>query len=453
MATSRLMDKSLPIGFMLVDHFQVEGVLGQGGFGTTYLALDTQLDCPVAIKEYNPDFATRQTNYTIAPATESDRDSYQWGYNSFLREAQLLARFHHPNIVKVRHIFKAYETAYIVMDYEQGKSLLDCFRERGRIVQAQELLRIVQPVIEGLKTVHEREFLHRDIKPHNIFIRDDGTPLLLDFGSARIQGTDATHTVTPGYTPIEQFEDEGYEGPFTDIYSIGATLYHIITGRPPVSALKRQTGIVLNGADPYVPLSDEDVRGPGAQALVRAINSALKQDAESRPQSLGEWNLRGAGQVAPAAPSTVRIEPEAPTVFYTAPSIANAVVKQNRAGAWIGGLAGLGCLAVGAIWVIKSGLVDISATEPAATGADVTYEVLPIANLPVTPADGSEPSDRVGDEKAKTKTDLTTVESSEPATTPTNLPPLNPGADASNGSGSGRCKRRRPRYNGYYQGP
>lgn len=288
---TRLMDKSLPIGFVLVDHFRIDGVLGQGGFGTTYLAHDTALDCQVAIKEYNPDFATRQSDFTIAPATESDRDSYNWGYHSFLKEAQLLAKFQHPNIVVVRHIFKAHDTAYIVMNYERGESLLERFRERGKIADVAELRALFIPVIEGLQTVHDRNFLHRDIKPHNLFVRDDGTPLLLDFGSARIQGTEATRTVHPGYTPIEQFEDVHQEGPYTDIYALGATLYHVITGKPPLSALKRHASIILSDSDPHAPLSVADVSGDNAAQLVAAVNSALIHDPQKRPQSLRDWQL------------------------------------------------------------------------------------------------------------------------------------------------------------------
>lgn len=289
--STRLIDKGLPIGFVLADNFRVEGLLGQGGFGTTYLATDIQLDCPVAIKEYNPSFAIRRSDYTITPVTESNRENYSWGFERFLKEAQLLAKFHHPNIVRVRHIFRANETAYIVMDYERGVSLLEKLDTDGLFTTDSDVLDVLIPIVDGLNSVHKREFLHRDIKPHNLFIRNDGSPLLLDFGSARVQGIDATRTVHPGYTPIEQFEEGNHEGAFTDIYSLGAAMYHAIKGRAPPSALTRQTEIIMCDRDPYIPLSRDDLTGEFAADLVDSLNASLIQDPTRRPQSLDDWQL------------------------------------------------------------------------------------------------------------------------------------------------------------------
>jgi serine/threonine protein kinase len=165
--------------------YVLDRVLGQGGFGITYLARDTNLDQLVAIKEYLPiDVATRKADSTVRPRADDQGDRYRWGLDRFIREARTLARFDHPNIVRVYSVFEFNNTAYMVMRFEEGENLAAQL-ERRRTLPEAELLRMLLPVLDGLELVHNAGFIHRDIKPDNIHIRTDGSPVLLDFGSAR----------------------------------------------------------------------------------------------------------------------------------------------------------------------------------------------------------------------------------------------------------------------------
>lgn len=176
---------ALPRGFKLFE-YQIESVLGKpGGFGITYLATDSHLRQSVAIKEYLPtDFAIREGVSTVYVRSSSYEESFDWGLKCFIEEARVLAKFNHPNIVRVSRFFEAHGTAYMVMEYQKGQSLTDYLKQQ-RVLTEDELLAIVLPLLEGLKEIHLAGFLHRDIKPNNIYIREDKTPVLLDFGSAR----------------------------------------------------------------------------------------------------------------------------------------------------------------------------------------------------------------------------------------------------------------------------
>jgi serine/threonine protein kinase len=292
--------------------YVIERVLGQGGFGITYLARDSNLDQPVAIKEYLPvDVATRRPDATIRARTEENRERYRWGLERFIQEARMLARFDHPNIVRVHSVFELNNTAYMVMRFEAGENLARALESRGALAE-DELLHILLPVLDGLALVHEAGFIHRDIKPDNIHIRADGSPVLLDFGSAR-SALGKAHTLTilvaPGYAPFEQYYSSSEsQGPWTDIYSLGATAYRAIAGRAPLDAIARSKGILGSTRDVMVPAS---VVGAGRYSgrLLAAIDHALAFSEKERPQTVAEWRKELAGE--PARVATVRTEPSA----------------------------------------------------------------------------------------------------------------------------------------------
>jgi len=283
---------SLSEGYLL-HWYEIKRIIGRGGFGITYLARDNNLDRYVAIKEFMPeDFATRESDNTVHPKTGEQKQLYDWGLQRFVDEARTLAKFNHPNIVRVLSVFEENNTAYMVMEYAQGKDLSGIYRKSPRMDENQ-LLDIFIPIMDGLALVHNAGFIHRDIKPANIYICDNNSPLLLDFGSARqsIGGkTKAlTSLVTFGYAPFEQYnEGSGKQGPWTDIYSLGASLYVGITGVKPVDAMNRGGSFLDTGIDTYEPAS-VIAKGQYSDNFLRAVDKALMFKIEDRPANILEW--------------------------------------------------------------------------------------------------------------------------------------------------------------------
>jgi serine/threonine protein kinase len=261
-------------------------VLGVGGFGITYLAWDSHLEKPVAIKEYLPgELAARAAGGAVAPPSGEREADYRWGLERFLQEARTLARFEHPNIVRVLRYFEANGTAYMVMDYERGEPLKTVLQHSPQPPEAL-LKELARPLLDGLAVVHAGGFLHRDIKPDNIVVRANGQPVLIDFGAARnaIGGTtrSLTAVLTPGYAPLEQYSGEGRQGPWTDLYAFAGVLYRAVTNHPPPDAVSR---LRSDG----VASSLTAARSRYSEPFLQAIEWALTMDEKRRPQSVDEW--------------------------------------------------------------------------------------------------------------------------------------------------------------------
>jgi formylglycine-generating enzyme required for sulfatase activity len=288
---------SLPNGYTLSE-YRIDGVLGQGGFGITYLATDTMLNRQVAVKEYYPrEFAVREGTRKIrASGNQEDQETFAWGLTRFLEEARILARFEHPNIIAVRRFFERNGTAYLVMDYCNGRPLDEVIQHDGPLSPAQLVL-VLNPLLDGLEQIHNTNFLHRDIKPANLFIRSDGSPVLLDFGAARHDlvghSRSLTTLATPGYAAIEQYSTNGRQGPWTDIYGLGATLYRAVTGVRPVPSPDRMLEDTL---EPAAKLAE----GRFPASLLLAIDAAIAVRPEKRPQSVAR--LRSLLQEPSSAP-------------------------------------------------------------------------------------------------------------------------------------------------------
>ena len=276
----------------MVHWYRIVHVLGKGGFGITYLAHDTNLDKQVAIKEYLPaDIAVRGDDGDIQPITTVDAENLRWGREGFITEARTLTKFDHENIVRVYSVFEAHQTAYIVMRYEQGRALSEILEAR-RTLPERELYAILRPLLDGLKQVHRAGFVHRDVQPANIYIRDDGSPVLLDFGAAR-PSAGRHHTVTilvaPGYAPIEQYYSNGDDlGAWTDIYGLAATAYRAIAGVAPIDAIERSRGILGSTRDVLVPAVLAGAQRYSNE-LLAAIDHGLKFNARERPQTVEQW--------------------------------------------------------------------------------------------------------------------------------------------------------------------
>lgn len=282
----RQLPLALAPGFRMHE-YRIEQVLGQGGFGITYLATDVHLNARVAIKEYLPEeIAFRTGDRSISPNASQHRDRYRQGLESFLVEARTLATFRHPAIVRVARFFEAHRTAYMVLEYEEGSPFKTWWPAHRGLGEA-GLLELLLPLLDGLAAVHAAGFLHRDIKPDNIQVRQaDGRLVLLDFGSAgqtvAVVGQGAV-VVTPGYAPLEQY-GLGQQGAWTDLYAMGATLYWAVTGKKPPDAEMR-------AANPrsHTPAVAAAADGPYGRAFLEAIDWALTVDVSQRPQTVADW--------------------------------------------------------------------------------------------------------------------------------------------------------------------
>lgn len=283
---------ALPIG-TTIENYEITDILGAGGFGITYKGHDNDLNCAVAIKEYLPaSLAIRRPDgTTVIAKSDVDTTNYEYGLKRFMDEARTLALFKEPNIVRVFRFFRANGTAYLVMEYEDGQALSAFLRKQKKPLSEDQIKAIIIPILDGLRAVHAQHYLHRDIKPGNIYLRKNGSPVLLDFGSARQalvgQSQSLTGVVTPGYGPFEQYNTRGKQGPWTDLYAIGATMYRCVTNKMPPDAPDRIAALQENEPDPILP-AVEAGKGRYSEKFLRTIDWMLSPNLKNRPQSVKE---------------------------------------------------------------------------------------------------------------------------------------------------------------------
>jgi len=273
---------ALPAGYVL-NEYKIEALLGAGGFGSTYLATDTNLNLKVAIKEYLPsDWVQRAPDHSVRSKSLDLEETFNWGRARFLEESRTIASFRHPNIVRVMRFFQANETAYMVMEFVAGQALHHWMKNR-RPLDERTVLGIALPLLDGLEVVHGGGYLHRDVKPANIFIRADSTPVLIDFGSARALAgkSELTTIVSPGFAPLEQYDSRGGQGPWSDLYAVGGVLYWMITGQQPVEAPARAF------SDPMIPAVKAGA-ATYSESLLKAVDWALAPSKDVRPQSVAQ---------------------------------------------------------------------------------------------------------------------------------------------------------------------
>ncbi len=276
---------TLPAGTRL-RNYELISILGHGGFGITYYARDTTLGREVAVKEYLPtSLALRENGTTVVPRSTQLAEDFIWGRERFLEEARILATLEGvPSIVRVYDFLEANGTAYMVMGLARGETLEQRLK-RDKQLPAAIIERLFDRLLGGLEEVHKAGFLHRDVKPANIILDPKDNPTLIDFGASRAAMADRTAALTaiftPRYAAAEQLTSDK-QGPWTDIYSLSATLYHAITGRPPPSSLER----ALN--DTYEPLTGLSLAGFSAGTLQR-IDAGLALRSKDRPQSIAIW--------------------------------------------------------------------------------------------------------------------------------------------------------------------
>ncbi len=279
---------ALPVGTELVGDYIITRVLGAGGFGITYEARERSLDRMVAIKEYFPvDIVEREGWALVKSRSKTLEIKYARGLRRFIEEAKAITQFNHPNIVRVLRYFKSNNTAFMVLHYEEGVDMGHWRDNLARPPSQPQLEAIIKPLLDALELMHNNDFLHRDIAPDNIIIRKDGSPILIDFGSARSELTFNSKTVSAlvksGYSPFEQYAKNSKEqGPWTDIYSFASTLYQMVTGTAPPDSLSRLA------KDEIVPTTKRAKKFYEHKFLA-AIDAGLAVKIADRPQSIAQW--------------------------------------------------------------------------------------------------------------------------------------------------------------------
>jgi len=295
-----------------LDEFEIVRVLGAGGFGIVYLAIDHVLQRQVAIKEYMPSMLAGRGDGTAVVLRSADLgETFALGLESFFNEARLLACFDHPSLVKVFRCWKAHGTAYIAMQYYPGMTLKQA--RHGMVATPDEawLRAFVEPLLGVLELLHAEGVFHRDIAPDNILLLPDGKPVLLDFGSARRVIGDATQSLTavlkPNFAPIEQYADMPgmRQGPWTDIYALGATVHFMLTGESPTPAVLRVVRDALPALSGSVGIACAGV----PRGFLAVIDWSLALAPEDRPQSAEIFRQALDGQVAPATSTRQRLDP------------------------------------------------------------------------------------------------------------------------------------------------
>ena len=274
---------SLPPGTQL-ENYEIQHVLNIGGFSIVYLAKDLRDGNTVVIKEYMPSkLAMRKENMQVVNISDETYSSYNEGRKLINHEASALLKLKHPNIVNVINHFTANNTVYIVMDYRKGENLQDYIRKHNAGLSEIFIRTIFPPLLLGLRVVHKVGLLHLDIKPGNIHLLQGGHPLLLDFGAIHSTTTSRQYqpasVVTSGFSPVEQYDNNGYFGPWTDLYAIGATMRACIEGKaPPLATHRREKDSMKPAAVLF--------KRKYSRTLLEAIDWAMEIDPTLRPQSI-----------------------------------------------------------------------------------------------------------------------------------------------------------------------
>ena len=326
---------ALPTGYKLGD-YRILRCIGQGGFGITYLARHIPSGQQVVIKENMPagfSHRSESTMHIIPTAAGEVEDLFNWSLDRFLKEAAILTRLHHPNIVKVGESFTALGTAYYVMEYIDGAELHKAAPPPDKINEAW-LRPILCKLLEALNHIHSCDLLHRDIKPNNILLDKRGEPTLIDFGTARslISERSATMIESPGYSPLEQLQKHSKKGPWIDIYSLGSTMYRLLTGQNPPRSIDR-----LTDADPCIPLAlNSSLLQRFSRQFLSSIDKAMAMRYTMRWQTAQEWleELRPPSVFFTVGTPAPTASPSVPDL----PKLPAPVAKKKKHEEWTGSM-------------------------------------------------------------------------------------------------------------------
>lgn len=374
--------------------YVIEAFLNAGGFGITYIARDS-LGRKVVIKECFPgSFCRRSTSEAVQPRSRAHQRELSKIVDGFVREAHSLAKLSHPNIVGVHHVFEECNTAYMALDFIEGKDLLDMIENPTEPLDPEKVEKILRQILSAMQHIHGQSLLHRDISPDNIIVRPNGEPVLIDFGAARedegpkSRPLSALRVVKDGYSPQEFYIAGSRQGPFSDLYAIGATFYHLITGELPANSQARLAAIASGEKDVYDPVAN---RMPEySDRFLRAIDKAMQILPKDRLQTADEWLQLLDGEAVPS--------PETLVAADTSIAASAEAGSGNGKLLLLGGAAAIALLAGGA-YVVSSGALsdtdDVAAAVPedsAALDASVVARPTELSAEEVS-APSAEPTD------------------------------------------------------------
>jgi len=301
---------------LLGGHYTIIGFLNSGGFGITYLAKDS-LDRTVVIKECFPNSLCRRSTSFVRARSRKHQEDFRGFVDSFLAEARSLARLVHPNIVGVHQVFEDNDTAYMAIDFIDGRDLHDILDSTDQAFTPDQVVAMLKKMLGAVEFIHQVGILHRDISPDNILVDKTGNPILIDFGAASEQVARATRILTgrrvikEGYSPQEFYLTGAEQSPASDLYSLGATFYHVIAGEAPPESQRRLARVAEGETDPYVPLAGRFTGYP--PGFLEAIDRSVRVMPRDRIQSAGDWLdwIRIAEEGGPL-PRALTEEPPAP---------------------------------------------------------------------------------------------------------------------------------------------
>jgi len=312
---------------LLGGHYTIVGFLNSGGFGITYLAKDS-LDRTVVIKECFPNALCRRSTSLVRARSRKHQGDFRGFVESFMVEAKSLARLVHPNIVGVHQVFEDNDTAYMAIDFIDGRDLHDILDSTDQAFTPAEIVTMLKKMLSAVEFIHQVGILHRDISPDNVLIDKSGNPILIDFGAASEQVARATRVLTgrrvikEGYSPQEFYLSGAEQSPASDLYSLGATFYHVITGQAPAESQRRLARVAEGEPDPYQPLAGRFEGYP--PGFLEAIDKAVRVMPRDRIQSAGDWlDWIRIGEEGGPLPAALTEEPPKPTTRpVTRPAVA-----------------------------------------------------------------------------------------------------------------------------------
>ena len=285
-------DELKPGTSLLQGQYKIDRFLNSGGFGITYLAKDS-LDRRIVIKECFPGSFCRRSQTVVAARSRAHQNEFKSIVKLFMQEARSLAKLVHPNIVGVHQVFEDNDTAYMAIDFIDGRDLLELIEDDSVSFTPKQIVEMTKKLLSAVSFIHENEILHRDISPDNILIDSDGEPILIDFGAAREQATKASRAlsalrvVRDGYSPQEFYVAGSAQGPWSDLYALAASLFHLIKGEPPLNSQVRLAAVAEGRGDPYMPLAGEYDGYP--DGFLEAIDKAMQTVPKLRVQDSKEW--------------------------------------------------------------------------------------------------------------------------------------------------------------------